>query len=165
MSTVLVALPQFNVRLDWKHLQPICTKLTPVNPGPDTQHFSLFFFFFFISGFHECLCCHIGPILRVCVWALDQTWYCILQHYWHCVLLGMCVSALRRAPVFLIIVAINWLEPTLTYFLTSSSTDLGPWGNLHTGAGNYRKPSKGPEAVFGRGWKDALGLDLWSIPS
>lgn len=37
----------------------------------------------------------------------------------------------------------------MTYFLTSSSTDLGPWGNLRAGAGDSRKPSKGPEAVLG----------------
>lgn len=49
-----------DIRLVWKYLQLICTKLTIVDPGPDPQHFSLWFLW-------ACLCYHIGPILRVCV--------------------------------------------------------------------------------------------------
>lgn len=37
----------------------------------------------------------------------------------------------------------------IDYFLTSLSTDLVPRGNLRAGAGDFRKPSKGPEAVLG----------------
>lgn len=83
------------------------------------------------------------------VWASDQRWHCVFQRYWHCVLLGMCTSALLPTPVFLIIVAISRPRSTLTYFLTSLSTDSVPRGNLRAGAGDFRKPSKGPEAVLG----------------
>lgn len=83
------------------------------------------------------------------MWASDQRWHCVLQRYWHCVLLGMCTSALLPTPVFLIIAAISRPRSTLTYFLTSLSTDSVPRGNLRAGAGDFRKPSKGPEAVLG----------------
>lgn len=152
MSAILVASPQFNENIYSRFaLNEVRQILVMI--------FVCFPFF--------CVCVIIlyDPFYAyVRVWASDQRWHCVFQHYWHCVLLGMCTSALLWTPVFLIIVAISRLRSTLTYFLTSLSTDSVPRGDLRAGAGDFRKPSKGTWGGFGRGWKDALSLDLWKFP-
>lgn len=80
----------------------------------------------------------------------------------------VCAYPPTWTPVFLITVLINRLKSTLTYLLTSLSTDLSARGELHAGAGDLRKHSrtffKGAWGGSGCGWKDAFSLDLRRFP-
>lgn len=155
MSAILVASPQFNIRLVWKYLQSICTKWSTADSSADLWQFSLIL----------CLLSSYMTHLRVCA----------------CVGIRSKMALCFPAKLALCAVGYVHIRPSMNTSFShyrchqSSPIDsdvffdilvdrFGPTGQSTCRRRRFQETFKGTRGGFGRGWKDALGLDLWKFP-